>query len=209
MKQLISWTFRPELQINKNLSTLILFFRLFLGLIMLPYGLGKIENFDTYTVEFFNDPIGIGMVPSLILTIFAQVICSVLIILGLQTRFASIVLAFNMLIAVKFHFYDPFFDKALPLIFGALYLMLIVMGSGKYSVDYYLFNSLQPSSKPAIAKREIMIITSMVLAFVFFWLIFVEDFMIHTPFIIPLLLFAALLVFLLFIFSAKGTETKE
>lgn len=131
--------------INKPLSAkgediTILLFRLFAGLMMLPYGFGKIENFDTYKTDFFGDPLGIGMVPSLVLTIFAQVVCAFALTVGFFSRAVAFILAFNMLIAVKFHWSDDFATLSLPLLFFGIYCALTLLGGGKYSIDSLLFN---------------------------------------------------------------------
>lgn len=206
MKTFLTWILSGKQPENNQLSATILFFRLFTGLIMLPYGLGKISNFDTYAADFFGDPIGIGMIPSLILTIFAQVGCSICIALGLQTRIASIILGFNMMIAVKFHFYDPFFDKALPLIFGGIYLMLTLIGSGKYSLDYILLNKFRKEEKVSFNKREISSIICMVIAFFIFWNVFVRDNICNIYLILFNLILATSLLILSFIISNKQEQ---
>lgn len=140
MKQLLFSLFTNKPLSVKGEDIAILLFRVFAGLMMLPYGFGKIENFDMYKVDFFSDPIGIGMVPSLVLTIFAQVVCAFALTVGLFSRSAALILAFNMLIAVKFHWFDNFATLSLPLLFLGIYCVLILWGGGKYSVDSLLFN---------------------------------------------------------------------
>lgn len=132
-------------------SFIILNFRFFCGLMMLPYGYGKIINYDKYTENFFGDPIGIGNIPSLWLTIFAQTICPIMLLLGFQTRLSAAILAFNMLVAVKFHFFDPFNIKVLPGLFLGLYFIQLLLGAGKYSLDYLFFQK----SKIRFSKDEI------------------------------------------------------
>lgn len=128
-------------------SYLILLFRFFSGLMMLPYGYGKIADYDRYAADFFGDPLGIGNIPSLWLTIFVQVVCPITQILGFQTRISAAILAFNMLIAVKYHFFDPFSVKVLPMLFLGMYLLLILCGSGKYSLDFLFYNGKRPISR--------------------------------------------------------------
>ncbi len=106
---------------------------------MLPYGYGKIVNYDKYAADFFGDPIGIGDIPSLWLTIFAQTVCPIMLLLGFQTRLSASILAFNMLVAVKYHFFDPFSIKVLPVLFLGLYVIQLLMGAGKYSLDYIFY----------------------------------------------------------------------
>lgn len=124
-----------------GLSIALLLFRIFGGAMMIPYGIGKIENFDKYAVNFFDDPIGIGMMPSLILTIFAQVFCSIALIGGFFSRPAAVILAFNMLVASKYHWHDAFATLSLPLLFLGIYCFLVIVGGGKYSIDSLLFKT--------------------------------------------------------------------
>lgn len=154
MKSIIRWLVKPQYPQTENLSLIILVLRLFAGLMMIPYGWGKIVKYDQYVVDFFGDPIGIGMLPSLWLTIFAQVGCSVFLLVGFQTRISSLILAFNMLIAVKYHFFDPFSVKALPMLFLGLYLVLLLLGGGKYTIDTALFNLQKKENGLSIARDE-------------------------------------------------------
>lgn len=140
MKTIINFLWSRDFLHANSYSFIILTFRFFCGLMMIPYGYGKIINYDKYAADFFGDPIGIGDIPSLWLTIFAQTICPVALLLGFQTRVASIILLFNMMVAVKFHFLDPFSVKVLPLLFLGLYLIQTLLGAGKYSLDYLMFN---------------------------------------------------------------------
>ncbi|MDE6542870.1 MAG: DoxX family protein [Muribaculaceae bacterium] len=140
MKQLIRFIFCNKPLSETGLSLTLLLFRIFAGGMMLPYGIGKIQNFQEYSINFFDDPIGIGMVPSLVLTIFAQVGCATALIGGIFSRPAAMILAFNMLIASRYHWHDEFATLSLPLLFLGIYCLLSIMGSGKYSIDSLLFD---------------------------------------------------------------------
>lgn len=120
-------------------SFILLSLRAFGGLMMLPYGFGKITKYDELTQDFFGDPIGIGNLPSLWLTIFAQIGCSASLVLGFQTRLCASVLAINMLVATKYHFLDPFHIVSLPIMFLGVYLLTLMLGAGRYSLDYMLY----------------------------------------------------------------------
>src|SRR5258706_3116192 len=77
----------------------LIIFRIWLGLtLMLNHGLAKLENFKDMSSDF-ADPLGIGPATSLALVIFAEVFASGLLVLGLATRFASVVLIVNMGVA--------------------------------------------------------------------------------------------------------------
>lgn len=139
MIKLINFVFYNKPLHETGLSVALLLFRVFGGTMMLPYGIGKIENFQEYSINFFDDPIGIGMMPSLILTIFAQVFCSIALILGTFSRPSAAILALNMLVASKYHWHDDFATLSLPLLFFGIYSMLFILGGGKYSIDSLLF----------------------------------------------------------------------
>ena len=82
-----------------------------------------------------------GMSPALSLTlaVFAEVICSLLLLFGLGTRLAVIPLIVTMLIAVFFiHGADPFAKQELGLHYLLVYLLLLFAGSGRYSLDKVL-----------------------------------------------------------------------
>ncbi len=140
MGHIIDYLLSRDTRHGNLLSFIILNFRSFCGLMMLPYGYGKIVNYDKYAADFFGDPIGIGDIPSLWLTIFAQTVCPVTLLLGFQTRLSAAILAFNMLVAVKYHFFDPFSIKVLPVLYLGMYLIQLLLGAGKYSLDYLLFD---------------------------------------------------------------------
>ena len=87
----------------------------------------------------FGDPIGLGVEISLTLSVFAEVICAVLLGLGLATRLAAIPLIINMAVAFFIvHAQDPFQTKELALVFLLIFITLLITGSGKYSLDHYL-----------------------------------------------------------------------
>jgi len=73
---------------------------------------------------------------SLGLAVFAEVICSILILIGFKTRLATLPLIITMLVAVLVvHFSDPFAIMEKALLYLLLYIILLFGGSGKYSVD--------------------------------------------------------------------------
>ncbi|WP_339610056.1 DoxX family protein [uncultured Planktosalinus sp.] len=122
----------------KNTDIALFLLRIGVGGLMLTHGIPKLINlFDSNPIRF-GDPIGIGMEASLALTVFSEVICSIMIIIGLGTRLAAIPLFFTMGVAFFIvHGADPFKNKELALFFMIVYLVLFLTGSGKYSLDQY------------------------------------------------------------------------
>ncbi len=123
----------------KNTDIALLLLRIGVSGLMLTHGVPKLMKLFGSEPITFGDPVGIGMEASLTLAVFAEVICSVLILIGLGTRLAAIPLAVTMAVAFFIiHAADPFQRKELALFFLIVYLVLFLTGSGKYSLDHYI-----------------------------------------------------------------------
>jgi putative oxidoreductase len=126
-----------NLKNNPDIASLLM--RLAVGGMMLTHGYPKLMNlFGGGEIKFPN-PIGVGAMPSLALTVFAEFVCALMILIGFRTKLATIPLAVTMLVAiVAIHWADPFGDKEL----AAFYLLgcaaIFFLGSGKYSLDAVL-----------------------------------------------------------------------
>lgn len=159
-KRILDLCLSREREYDKFPSFINLLFRCFGALMMIPYGITKIEDYDKYVNDFFGDPIGLGNVPSLWLTMFAQLICPVTLAIGFQTRISAAILAFNMLVATKYHFFDPFVTKSLPMLFLAMYIVILMWGAGKYSVDHKLYSHKSGSCLSGSEKRGIICVAA-------------------------------------------------
>ena len=123
-------------------SLALLVLRLFFGLTMvLHHGWDKLRTFSD-TAPNFPDPMHIGHSTSLGLAVFAEVVAAVLLAIGLWTRFAALVLAFEMGVAFtmvhKMAFSGQMPGEMAFMYFGA-YFTLLLAGGGKFSVDKMLF----------------------------------------------------------------------
>lgn len=118
----------------------LLVLRASFGLMMLfSHGLGKLTGFAENS-DKFPDPLGVGNSLSMGLAIFAEFGCSILIILGLATRFAAIPLIVTMAVAVLvIHADDPWNKKEFALLYLAPFLTLVFTGAGRYSLDAAIF----------------------------------------------------------------------
>lgn len=131
----------PETGSERSLSIVSLLLRLAVGVAMLGHGIPKILAFSTLSTTFPN-PIGLGPTLSLVLTIGAEVGCSILLIFGLLTRLAAIPLIFNMaVIYFIVHHSATFMDREVPLLYLALYIAIFILGGRRYSLDKILFNT--------------------------------------------------------------------
>lgn len=125
-------------RVNEGLlNGLILVIRLFVGISMLTHALPKLEKLIANDkIEFMNF-LGLGSVISLVLVVFAEFLCSVFIILGFLTRLSTIPLMITMLVAFfVVHGSDPYGEKELSLVYFFFYFVILVLGSGKFSLDW-------------------------------------------------------------------------
>ncbi|MFH4968336.1 DoxX family protein [Gaetbulibacter sp. M240] len=133
MKKLIQ-TYYSETLVN----LVSLFLRIGVGAMMLTHGYPKFERLFGETISF-PEVLGMSASVSLFLAVFSEFFCSILLILGLFTRLASIPLIITMLIAVfLIHGDDPFSRQELGLHYIIAYVSILILGSGKYSLDYYI-----------------------------------------------------------------------
>ncbi len=102
---------------------------------LLTHGIPKFQKMISGNFEF-GDPIGIGPTPTLFLAVLAEFVCPILIIIGFKTRWAAILPAITMLVAAAIaHATDPFGKKEKALLFLVIFVAIILLGPGKYSID--------------------------------------------------------------------------
>lgn len=125
----------PYKTYSDSVSLMLLVLRLLFGGLMLWHGVTKIENFDGL-VGVFPNPLGLGSRLSLYLAIFAEVFCAAAVIVGAFFRLALLPLIFSMCVAmVVVHNGQSFAAKELALIFLVMYVVLLFMGAGRFSLD--------------------------------------------------------------------------
>ncbi|HEY9116033.1 MAG TPA: DoxX family protein [Bacteroidales bacterium] len=126
----------------------LLILRVAIGIFMLTHGMGKLYKLFGNDPISFADPIGIGATASLALAVFAEVFCSVLLILGLATRLAAVPLIFTMFVAgFIVHAGDEFRVKEMAFLYLVVYIAIALKGAGKFSLDALIFNKMKPAKK--------------------------------------------------------------
>lgn len=106
------------------------------GGLMLLHGYPKLMKIVNGEMGF-ADPLGMGEELSLYMAVFAEFICSILLIVGLYVRWAVIPYIFTMLIAVfVVHAGDGIAKQELGLLYLGIGILIILNGAGKYSLDY-------------------------------------------------------------------------
>lgn len=116
-----------------------------ISILMITHGWAKLER----ALEGnwgFADPIGLGESTSLLLTIFAELICSILVLIGLFTRPALFFLIFTMTVVVfVIKIGDGIGEMEKGLLFLIPYVSLFIWGPGRYSLDFYIFGKRRKS----------------------------------------------------------------
>jgi putative oxidoreductase len=129
---------------NLNLSHVdlgLLIFRVGISALVLTHGYPKLLKFFGSEEITFGDPLGIGAEISFLLVVFAEFICSILVLIGLGTRLAVIPIIITMgVAAIIVHAKDGFGTQELPLLYMLGFILLLFTGSGKYSLDWYFLS---------------------------------------------------------------------
>ncbi|WP_310379224.1 DoxX family protein [Flavobacterium sp.] len=141
MKKLALNSFQP---INLDLG--LLFIRIIIGLLMAFYGYEKLIHFETMAAsDFWTKNVNFlgftGKIP-LALTVFAELFCSILLIIGLLSRLALIPLlicmGFIIVAIMQFSVLnsgDNGYEINTAFVYFIIYLALFFTGPGKYSLD--------------------------------------------------------------------------
>ncbi len=115
-----------------DIAKLIL--RVVFGGLMLTHGFPKMMNLINGKLGF-ADPIGIGELATLILAIFAEVICAVLVIVGYKTRFSTIPLIITMIVAAFIvNAGSDLKSKETALLYLSGYVAIVLLGNGKFAI---------------------------------------------------------------------------
>ncbi|AKP51697.1 DoxX family protein [Cyclobacterium amurskyense] len=113
----------------------LLLLRVGTSLMLVSHGWSKVIHFSE-RLNSFADPIGLGPAVSLQLVIFAEFFCAIFLILGFMSRIILIPMIINMAVITFFVHANSGFDKQeLPLIYLLVFIVLLLLGPGKISLD--------------------------------------------------------------------------
>lgn len=105
------------------------------GFLFLNHGLLKLNRFSELK-NSFSDPFHVGHTTSLVLALFAEVFCSLLLVLGLLTRLASFVLVILFLtIIFIIQKHKPLQNSELAILYLMASATTLFCGPGKWSLD--------------------------------------------------------------------------
>lgn len=136
---------------NTRLDIGLLLLRTLIGVVMAFIGFEKlIHANDMIANDYWKTQVnflGLGSAVSVWLTIFAEFFCSVFLILGLLTRLSLIPLIFCMSYIVfvldKFSIIshgEHGYQVSTAFVYLIIYVVLMLTGAGKLSIDRFFFN---------------------------------------------------------------------
>ena len=141
MKKTLNWLTR-DWKIGHDIGLLI--FRLVFGLVLIyGHGFEKMSVIISGQEIQFMDPIGIGTGTSYHLAAFAEGVCAILLILGLFSRIATLILSINFLVIFIFHAFivgDGFAVLELRFFYLFAFIGITLTGPGRFSLDYLFFH---------------------------------------------------------------------
>jgi len=124
----------PRRDLVNSIGLLVL--RLGAGsLLLCGHGWGKLISADAKASAFAN-PIGLGPVPSFWLVVFAEVVCTSLVMVGFLTRLSTLpILGFLTVAGFIQHAHDPWPRRELAFLYAVPFLALLMTGAGRFSLD--------------------------------------------------------------------------
>ena len=118
-----------------NNIALLLIRIVFAGSMLYGHGLSKFYRLIEGNLSFAN-PIGIGEAPTLVLAVFSEFLAPLFILIGYKTKIFSFFPAATMFVAAFIvHLSDPFARKEKAILFLIGFVVIMMMGPGKYSID--------------------------------------------------------------------------
>ena len=110
-------------------------FRIGISGLMLVHGIPKINLLFADTIDF-SDPLGLGALVSLLLTLIGEVVAPIFLIIGFKTKWATIPAFITMMVAAFIvHGDDPFQRKEKAIIYALCFAVIFFTGAGKFSLD--------------------------------------------------------------------------
>ena len=122
---------------GKGVSALILILRIFFGVMFLIHGIGKMMNFSELSLTY-PSVLGLGSYMTLMITVFCEFCCSLFLITGILFRIMVLPMIVAMAVAF-FDIHDGFLPEGeLSLIYMVVFIVLYLVGPGRFSIDYLI-----------------------------------------------------------------------
>jgi putative oxidoreductase len=119
---------------SNSYSLGLLVLRVGFSAMLLVHGIQKIEILFSSEINF-SDPIGLGPTITLLLVLFAEIICPILIIVGIKTRLATIPPIILMFVAIVIvHKGDPIMARELAILYLIAFITIGLLGGGRLAL---------------------------------------------------------------------------
>lgn len=105
---------------------------------LMTHGWSKLCHFETLANGGFPDPLGWGSALSVCLAIFAELICSALVLLGFLHRLALLPMIATMAVAFFVQHGGRIDGGEMSLLYFVAFVALLLTGPGRFSVDAIL-----------------------------------------------------------------------
>ena len=105
----------------------------------------KWERYGKFFTKYFGDILDFANIPFGFMASFSESICAVMVLLGILTQPASILIAFTMLVAALHHITGTGSPEN-ALVFFSIYTTIALAGPGRYSLDFFII--LRNENKP-------------------------------------------------------------
>ena len=138
----------PQTFRGKGVSLLILVLRVVFGVLFFIHGLDKMLNFSTL-VNDYPSVLGFGSYITLMVSILCEFCCSLFLMAGLLQRLLTV----PMIVAMGVAFFD-IHDAMMPegelaLIYFIVFIVLFLVGPGRYSLDFLIDMKFQKEKNPS------------------------------------------------------------
>ena len=122
----------------------MLLFRIVISLqLMIVHGLKKL-GIGVSEVEKVPNPLHLPEIVNQLFATAANLIFPILVTLGFLTRIAVLpTLAVTLMGYFVVHWHDPLLTKDVPFMYSVVFLLVFVLGPGKYSADYFIAKKLK------------------------------------------------------------------
>ncbi len=145
VRKVLAWFTSERRETLNDLGLLLLRVAIGAGM-LLGHGWGKLAAFGE-RADSFPDPLGVGSQLSMLLAISAEFFCSLLLALGLATRAVALPLIVTMLVAMLVvHGDDPWKKKEMAFLYLIPYLVIVLTGPGRFSLDALILKRLRPEN---------------------------------------------------------------
>ncbi|KGD66985.1 DoxX family protein [Flavobacterium aquatile] len=137
MKKILFHLMQSNLGSNLNNFTLLLFRVAISAELIVAHGLKKL-GIGVTSAEIVPNPFGLPEVLNQVFATSANIIMPLFIVVGLFTRLATLpILAVTLTGYFILHFNDTIAIKDVPFMYSVSFILIALLGPGKYSLDNY------------------------------------------------------------------------